>query len=194
MPTNHLFLWCPLLLLTSVLPASGSFPVSQLFASGGQSIRASASEQSFEWIFKPDFLYDWLIWSPCSPKDSQEASPTSQFKSTNSSVLCFLYGPTLTSTHDYGKNHSFDSLSLLSYSVMSDSCDPMDCSLPGSSVHGILQARILEWVAILFSRVSSWPRYWTQVSCIADRFFTNWAMREALIPLQLWLEGPFLTT
>ena len=51
-------------------------------------------------------------------------------------------------------------------------CDPMDCSLPGSSVHGILQARILEWVAIPFSRGSSWPRDWTQVSCIAGRFFT----------------------
>ena len=45
---------------------------------------------------------------------------------------------------------------------MSDSCDPMDCSLPGSSVHGILQARILEWVAISFSRGSSQPRNWTQ--------------------------------
>ena len=146
MPTNHLILWCPLLLLTSGLPASGSFPVSQFFASGGQSIRASASEQSFEWIFKTDFLYDWLIWSPCSPKDSQESSPTPQFKSTNSSVLRFLYGPTLTSIYDYWKNHSFDSLSLLSHSVMSDSCNPMDCSLPGSSVHGILQARILEWL------------------------------------------------
>ena len=57
--------------------------------------------------------------------------------------------------------------------------DPMDCSLPGSSVHGILQVRILEWVAIPFSRGSSWPRNQTQVSCIAGRFFTNWATREA---------------
>ena len=46
-------------------------------------------------------------------------------------------------------------------------CDPMDCSLLGSSVHGISQARILEWVAIPFSRGSSQPRDWTQVSCIA---------------------------
>ena len=51
----------------------------------------------------------------------------------------------------------------------------MDCSLPGSSVHRILQARILEWVAISFSRASSWPKDWTQVSCIAGRFFTVWA-------------------
>ena len=58
-------------------------------------------------------------------------------------------------------------------------CDRMDCSLPGSSVHRILQARILEWVANSFSRGSSWPRDWTQVSGIAGRPFTVWATREA---------------
>ena len=59
-------------------------------------------------------------------------------------------------------------------------CYPMYYDLPGSSVCGILQIRILEWVAISFSRVSSWPRDWTQVSCIAGRRFTLWATREAL--------------
>ena len=54
-------------------------------------------------------------------------------------------------------------------------CDPMDCSPPGSSVHGIFQARILEWVAISFSRGSSRPRDWTRVSCIVGRCFTIWA-------------------
>ena len=58
-------------------------------------------------------------------------------------------------------------------------CDPMDCSPPGSSVHGILQARVLEWVAISFSRGSSWLRDWTQVSHIAGRRFNLWATREA---------------
>ena len=57
-------------------------------------------------------------------------------------------------------------------------CDPMDYSLPGSSVHGILQARILEWVAISFSRGSSWSRAWTPISCIAHRLFTIWATRK----------------
>ena len=52
-------------------------------------------------------------------------------------------------------------------------CDPIDCSLPSSSVRGILQARILEWIAISFSRVSSQPRNRTQVSCIAGRCFTG---------------------
>ena len=59
--------------------------------------------------------------------------------------------------------------------------DPMDCSPPGSSVHGISQARILEWVAISYSRGSSHPRDWTQDSHIAGagRFFTSWATKEA---------------
>ena len=58
--------------------------------------------------------------------------------------------------------------------------DSMDCSPQGSSVHGILQARIVEWVATSFSRGSSWPRDQTWVSCIAGRFFTASATREAL--------------
>ena len=57
-------------------------------------------------------------------------------------------------------------------------CDPVDCSLPGSSDHGILQARILEWVAISFSRGSSQPRDRTQVSSIAGRCFNLWAVYE----------------
>ena len=53
-------------------------------------------------------------------------------------------------------------------------CDPMDCSLPYSFVRGVFQARILEWIAISFSRGSCWPRNQTWVSCTAGRFFTNW--------------------
>ena len=62
----------------------------------------------------------------------------------------------------------------LSRSVVSDSWDPIDCSLPGSFVQGILQARILEWVTISFSRGSFQPRDWTQVYCIAVRLLTDW--------------------
>ena len=58
-------------------------------------------------------------------------------------------------------------------------CDPMDCSPPGSSVHGILQARTLEWAAISFFGGSSWPRVRTHISCIVGGFFTVWAIREA---------------
>ena len=63
---------------------------------------------SFQWIFRTDFLYDGLVGSPCCPRDSQESSPTPQFKSINSLVLSFLYGLTLTFIHDYWENHSFD--------------------------------------------------------------------------------------
>ena len=62
----------------------------------------------------------------------------------------------------------------------------MDCSLPGSSVHGIFQARILEWVAISFSRRSSRPRDWTWVSRIAGRHFTIWATREVVSCINRW--------
>jgi len=60
-------------------------------------------------------------------------------------------------------------------------CDPMGCSLPGFSVHGIFQAIVLEWFAISFSRWSSQPRDWTPVSRIVDRRFTVWASREVLL-------------
>ena len=82
-----------------------------------------------------------------------------------------------------GTNCFFKSLSTrwwwFSHLIVSDSRDPMDYNLPGSSVHGILQAKILEWVAISFSRGSSQPGNWTRVSHIVGRFFTNWATREA---------------
>ena len=64
--------------------------------------------QSFQWIFRTDFLQDWLVWSPCCPGDTQGSSPTPQIKSINSLALSFLYGPTLTFIYDYWKNHSFD--------------------------------------------------------------------------------------
>ena len=83
------------------LPASESFPVSQLFAWGGQSTGASALAS-----FPPKKSQGWslqngLVGSPCSPRDSQESSPTPQFKSINSSALSFLHSPNLTSIHDH---------------------------------------------------------------------------------------------
>ena len=88
-------------------PASGSFPMRQHFAWGGQKY------WSFSFSISPSNEYSGLIsfrvnqsvGSPCSPRVSQESSPTPQFKSINSSVLSFLYSPTLTSIHVYWKNH-----------------------------------------------------------------------------------------
>ena len=90
------FFSCPL-----SFPASGSFPMSQFFASGGLSTGVSALTS-----FLPMNTQDWspgLVGSPCSPRNSQESSPTSQFKSINSLVLNFHYRPTLTFIHDYWK-------------------------------------------------------------------------------------------
>ena len=64
--------------------------------------------QSFQWIFRTDFLWDGLVGSPCCPRDSQESSPTPQFKSINSLALSFPYSPTLTSIHNYRKNTWLD--------------------------------------------------------------------------------------
>ena len=64
--------------------------------------------QSFQWIFRIDFLEDWLVGSPCSPRDSQESSPLPQFRSINCFVLSLLYSPTVTYIPDYWKSHSFD--------------------------------------------------------------------------------------
>ena len=64
--------------------------------------------QSFQWTPRTDLLQNGLVGSPCSPRDSQESSPTPQFKSINSSALSCLHRPTFTSTHDHRKNHILD--------------------------------------------------------------------------------------
>ena len=112
MPSNHLILCCPLLLHTQSFPTSRSFQMSQCFTSGGQSIRVSAST-----LVLPMNTQDWsplggLAGSPCSPRDSQESSPTPEFKSVNPLVLSLLYGPNHICIHDYWENHSFDYMDL----------------------------------------------------------------------------------
>ena len=92
--------WCHPTTSSSIVPlssclqsflASGSLPLSQFFASGSQVLEFQLQHQSFQWTPRTDFLYDGLVGSPCSPRDSQESSPTPQFKSINSSALSFLY-------------------------------------------------------------------------------------------------------
>ena len=90
------------------LPASGSFPMSQLFTWGGQSIEVSALASVLPMNAQGWSPLGWTGGSPCSLRDSQESSPTPQFKSINSLVLSFLHSPTLTSIHDHRKNHSLD--------------------------------------------------------------------------------------
>ena len=111
-----LSLWCHLTISSSVIPfsscfqsfpASGSFPMSQLHQVA-QVLEFPLQYQSFQWIFRTDFLQDGLVGSPCSPRGSQESSLTPPFKSINSSALSFLYSPTLTSIHDHWKTHSLN--------------------------------------------------------------------------------------
>ena len=85
-------------------PASESFPVSQLFASGGQSIGASASTSVLPINTQDWSPLRWAGWISLQSKDSEESSPTPQFKTINSSVLSLLYCPALTSVHDYWKD------------------------------------------------------------------------------------------
>ena len=90
-------------------PASGSFSTSQLFTPDGHKVlELQLQHQSFHWIIRVDFLYNWLVWPPCSPRNPQESSTAWHFKSINSSVLSFLYGPHLTPIQDYWKSHDFD--------------------------------------------------------------------------------------
>ena len=136
MPSNHLILCRSLLLLPPIPPSI------RVFSNESTLHMRWPKYWSFSLSISPSnehpglisFRMDWLDLP--SPRDSQESSPTPQFKSINSSAFSFLHSPTLTSIHD----------------------------LPEFSVHGISQASILEWVAISYSRGSSWPRDWTWVS------------------------------
>ena len=96
-------------------------------------------------------------------------------------VLWGLWPPGLRHSKHWGKKVKVKSLSCVRL------CDPMDCSLPGSSVRGIFQARILEWVVISFFRRSSQPRDWTWVSHIVGRSFTIWAHWNK--KLKPWIAG-----
>ena len=195
MPSNHLILCRPLLLLPSVFPSIRVFSSESVFTWGGQSIGVSASA-----LVLPMNIQDWfsLGWTGLISLQSKEQASFNfmaavtifnDFGAQENKVChclnCFpiflpwsdgtkgfsrvfsnttvqkhqffgaqLYSPTLTSIHDYWKNHSFDQTDLY-------------------------LLRILQWVAIPFSWGSSQPRDQTPVSCIAGRFFTIWATREA---------------
>ena len=97
---------CHPLLPAQSFPASGSFPVSHSSHQVAKVLEFQLQRQSFQWTPRTDLLWDGLVGSPCSPRDSQESPPTLQFKTINSLALGFLDSPTLTSIHDYWKNHS----------------------------------------------------------------------------------------
>ena len=118
MPSNHLILCCPFSSCLQSFPTSGSFQMSQLFVSSGQSIGVSTSVlpmNTQDW-----FPLGWTSWISLQSKGlSKESSPIPQLKSINSSALSPLYSPTLTLIHDYWKNHSFDWMDLCQQSNVS---------------------------------------------------------------------------
>ena len=126
----------------------------------------------------PNFIFIVMIIS--SSSTLLAANPTFPFEYNTTSTKKWL-----TQNFFYRASQK----SIFHESEVTQSCptlwDPVDCSLSGSSVHGVFQARILERVAISFSRRSSWPRDWTQVSHIVGRRFTVWAHQGSLYSLSL---------
>ena len=112
MPSSHLILCRLLLLLPSVFLSIKIFSNKSPLHRGGQSIRTSASASVLPMNIQGWSPLGWTGWISLRPRDSQESSPTPQFKGTNSLVLSLFYGPNLTSIHEYWKDHSFDSTDL----------------------------------------------------------------------------------
>ena len=108
MSFNHLTLCHPLLLLPSVFPSIKVFSKESALCIRWPRTGVSASASVLSMNIQYRFPLELTVGSPCSPRHSQESSPTPHSKSINSSALSFLYSPTLTSIHDYWKNHSFD--------------------------------------------------------------------------------------
>ena len=118
MPSNHLILCRPFLLLPSI------FSSIRVFSNESALLTRWPKYWSFSFgispsnkIFRIDFLKDWLGCTPCSPRDSQESSPAPQFESINSLALSLLNSPTVTSIHDYWKNHSFNFMGMVVMSI-----------------------------------------------------------------------------
>ena len=108
MPSNHLIFCHPLSSHLQSFPASGSFPMIQFFPSGGQSIRISASASVLPMNVQDGFPLEWTGWISLQSKGLSRVFSNTTVQKRHSSVLSFLYGPTLTSIRDYWKNHSFD--------------------------------------------------------------------------------------
>ena len=130
--------------------------------------RATENAISFAWN-SSDFLFTLVIsdtypWCKSWPK------------------CCFFKKPSLISQTMLGEPFNICP-SVLSRLVVSDSCNPSDCSLPGFFVHGIFQARLLEWFAISFFRGSFQPRHWIHVFCISRRILCHWAKGSPYTPI-----------
>ena len=113
MPSNHLILCCPLLLPPSIFPSIRVFSNESILHQVAKVLEFQLQHQSFQWIFRTDLLQDGLVGSPCSPRASQESSPTPQFKSIDSSALSLLYGPPASPLVTAGLFSVYESASVL---------------------------------------------------------------------------------
>ena len=192
----------------AILPShplsSPSPPCLQSFPASGLSQRVNSLHQvakvlelqSFQWIFKTDFLEEWLVWSSCSPKDSSRVfsniSNIQQFKRINSSVLSFLYGPTCT-IHDYWKSHSFDYglaiafeqsllLSLLCHLVIETALYPHVPNMKGREMSTTVLNATGIWT--LSSPLSPQPPAPSPLSPSFPIYYINWTMTS--LPVHLW--------
>ena len=155
MPSKHPILCCPLFHPPSI------FPSIRVFSNESALCTRWPDYWSFSFNISPSSKYSGLIF--LLSKRLSRVFPAPQFENINSLALSLLYGPTLISIHDYWKNHVTEVAQLCP-----TLCNPMDCRLPGSSIHGIFQARILEWVAISFSIALT---IWTFVSKVMSLLF-----------------------
>ena len=114
MPSNHLILCRPLLLLPPIPPSIRVFSNESVLHIRWLKYWSFSISPSSEYSGLISFRIDWFNFL-ANPRDSQESSPAPQFKSINSSVLSLLYGPALTSIHDHWKNHSFDYMDLCAF-------------------------------------------------------------------------------
>ena len=119
MPSSHLFLWCPLLLLPSIFPSIRDFSNESSVHIRSKILELQVQHQSFQREFRIDFPSDWLVWSPCWLRDFQESSPAPQLEGITALVLHLLHGPALTTVHGHWEDHSLDYMDLCQQSNVS---------------------------------------------------------------------------
>ena len=142
--------------------ASGYFQRIGLLHQVGKVMELQLQHLSFQWIFSVEFILDWWAWSPCCPRDSQETSPAPQFESISSSMLSFLYGPTITSLHDFWK--------------------------PNKAKQNIASAKqtfVSQVMSLLFNTLSSFvisflPKWWFSHSVVSNCWRPHWMQYSRL--------------
>ena len=139
------------------------------------------SSQPKDWTRSPTLQADSLPCEPPGkpwPKDQNINNRNNIVANSRKTLMVHITNKTKQKDKDYSRSINVNVCVGASCSVLT-LCNPMNCNLPGSSVHGIFKARILEWVVIPFSRGSSLFRDWSWVFGIAGRFLIMWATREA---------------